>query len=212
MYSTLMAGKKVDGLKLVEGRPGNRSWSSDKDVLETIAHFELGHEMMHKEVLMSPTEAEKQHKGSELWESLEKHVTRKPGQPSIATADDKRPEWKNWMSKNFGKDNHSDKCAVRDLAERDSELEVFPKGQGLQRLYRQCFGRILLAQNMENLCASALGIRFKDEGQAFGGSGESATDDDLDDDEDEAPRKSKRRPVEDEAPRRKRRNYEDDEE
>lgn len=93
MYAALMRGEKVEGLKLVEGRPGNKSWSSDKEVLETIAHFELGHEMMHKEVLMSPTEAEKQHKGSELWESLEKHVTRKPGQPSITTADDKRPEW-----------------------------------------------------------------------------------------------------------------------
>lgn len=93
VYTALMRGERVDGLKLVEGRPGNRSWSSDKDVLETIAHFELGYEMMHKEVLMTPTEAENQHKGSELWDSLEKHVTRKPGQPSIATADDKRPAW-----------------------------------------------------------------------------------------------------------------------
>ncbi|MCR3254756.1 DUF2800 domain-containing protein [Salmonella enterica subsp. enterica serovar Mbandaka] len=93
MYAALMRGEKVPGLKLVEGREGNRAWADVEAVKETISKFELGYEMMHKEVLMTPTEAEKQHKGSELWDSLEKHVTRKPGQPSIATADDKRPAW-----------------------------------------------------------------------------------------------------------------------
>ncbi len=95
MYTALMAGKKVDGLKLVEGRPGNRSWSSDKDVLDVAEAHEISHNMLHKEVLLSPTEAEKAFKGSTAWALLEPLITRKPGQPSIATADDKRPEWKN---------------------------------------------------------------------------------------------------------------------
>lgn len=162
-----------------------------------------------------------------------------------------------WMSKNFGKENHSDKCAVRDLAERDSELEGFPEGiyfratshkplakvqtslgenqaapnhkavKGLtvdgddiegQEVYSGCIANVSVEfywhKTWKNLCASALGIRFKDEGQSFGGGGETASDDDLSDDD--APRKSKRRPAEDdeedEAPRRKRRSYEDDEE
>lgn len=95
MAAALHSGKKVPGYKLVEGRPGNRAWKDTDALLETLSHFELGAEMLHKEVLMTPTEAEKQHKGSELWAALEKHVTRKSGAPCVTTVEDKRPEWKN---------------------------------------------------------------------------------------------------------------------
>lgn len=90
MYTHLMAGKPMDGLKLVEGRPGNRAWS-DTAAVEKVAGDDLA--KLAKEVLMSPTEAEKAHKGTELWSKIEPLVTRKPGQPSIAAADDKRPAW-----------------------------------------------------------------------------------------------------------------------
>ncbi len=93
MTAALHSGKKVPGYKLVEGRPGNRAWKDKQALMDTLSRFELGVEMLHKEVLMSPTEAEKQHKGSELWAALEKHVTRNHGTPCVATADDKRPEW-----------------------------------------------------------------------------------------------------------------------
>lgn len=93
MYAALMRGEQVAGLKLVEGRPGNRSWTSDKEVLETAEAHEISHAMLHKEVLLSPTEAEKTFKGSTAWALLEPLVCRKPGQPSIATSDDKRPAW-----------------------------------------------------------------------------------------------------------------------
>ena len=92
MYTHLMAGKPMDGLKLVEGRPGNRAWS-DAAAVEKLA--EECFAVMHKEVLLSPTEAEKAiaKEAPELWANLEKLITRKPGQPSIAAADDKRPAW-----------------------------------------------------------------------------------------------------------------------
>ena len=93
MYAALMRGEAVEGLKLVEGRPGNRSWSSDKEVLAMAEANEISRDMLHKEVLLSPTEAEKSFKGSTAWALLEPLITRKPGQPSIATADDKRPAW-----------------------------------------------------------------------------------------------------------------------
>lgn len=89
MYTHLMAGKPMEGLKLVEGRPGNRAWSDIKAV-EDIAEYRRG---LYKEVLLSPTEAEKLLKDTELWPELEPLITRKPGQPSIAAADDKRPAW-----------------------------------------------------------------------------------------------------------------------
>lgn len=87
MYAALMRGERVDGLKLVEGRPGNRSWS-DTDKVEQATNDRWG--LIHKEVLLSPTEAEKS-LPPEMWAKVEGFVTRKPGQPSIATADDKRP-------------------------------------------------------------------------------------------------------------------------
>ena len=89
MYSALMKGEQVEGLKLVEGRPGNRSWG-DTDKFTAIA--DEWPMVMYKSSLLSPTEAEKA-LSPDTWKLLEPFVTRKPGQPSIATADDKRPEW-----------------------------------------------------------------------------------------------------------------------
>ncbi len=155
-----------------------------------------------------------------------------------------------WMEKNYGFGNHADKCAVRDLAERDKPIEGLEEGlyfkatsqkrpvimtsagekQGAERgltldgddiegkeVYAGCYANISVElywyDARKLLAANLLGVRFREDGPAFGGAGETATADDLDD-EDDIPRKSKRRPVEDdeedEAPRRKRRNYEDD--
>lgn len=156
-----------------------------------------------------------------------------------------------WMDKNYGFGNHADKCAVRDLAERDKPIEGLEEGiyfkatsqkrpvimtsagekQGAERgltvdgddiegkeVYAGCYANISVEiywyDAYKTLLVNLLGVRFREDGEAFGGAGETATAGDLDD-EDEVPRK-KRRPVEDdeedEAPRRKRRNYEDDEE
>lgn len=94
MYAALMRGEQVEGLKLVEGRPGNRSWSDFNAVCDFIKTKGIKGEMLYKEVGMSPTEAEKAFKGVDFWQEMESFIERKPGQPSIATADDKRPEWK----------------------------------------------------------------------------------------------------------------------
>jgi len=151
-----------------------------------------------------------------------------------------------WMERNYGFGNHSDKCAVRDLSERDKPIEGLEKGLYLKAtshksitvatslgeiqvkagdslprgedsfprdltrdgddiegkaVYAGCFANVSIDlywhKDFKNLCAAALGIRFRADGDAFGGAGEVATDDDLGD-EDEAPRKSKRRPVDDE--------------
>lgn len=88
MYAALMRGEKVDGLKLVEGRPGNRSWSD----VATVEKIIDGDDLLYKKVLLSPTEAEKVLSEDE-WATIRHLVTRKPGQPSITTADDKRPAW-----------------------------------------------------------------------------------------------------------------------
>ncbi|ENW7558981.1 DUF2800 domain-containing protein [Salmonella enterica] len=92
MYTALMRGEQVEGLKLVEGRPGNRSWDLPDDIGDLVAQWGI-EDLMTKQSLLSPTEAEKVMKGHEKWELLEARITRKPGQPSIATADDKRPAY-----------------------------------------------------------------------------------------------------------------------
>lgn len=95
MYAHLMAGKPMEGLKLVEGRPGNRVWSDVRSVEQFIEMHGGVKEIMYKQSLLSPTEAEKALKGdwSEVYAEMQPLITRKPGQPSIAAADDKRPAW-----------------------------------------------------------------------------------------------------------------------
>lgn len=83
MAAALHSGKKVPGYKLVEGRPGNRAWKDAEKVAE------LYGDKLTKEVLMTPTEAVKVVSEDELKD----FITRKPGTPCVATADDKRPEW-----------------------------------------------------------------------------------------------------------------------
>ena len=92
MYAALMRGEQVEGLKLVEGRPGNRSWDVPDDIGDLVSQWGI-EDLMTKQTLLSPTEAEKVMKGHDKWDLLQVRITRKPGQPSIVTADDKRPEW-----------------------------------------------------------------------------------------------------------------------
>lgn len=84
MSAALHSGKKVPGYKLVEGRDGNRSWT-DPDAV--IAKF--GDKVMTRSI-MTPTAAVKVIQEEELAE----FITRKPGRPTVTTADDKRPEWR----------------------------------------------------------------------------------------------------------------------
>ncbi|MCN2614495.1 DUF2800 domain-containing protein [Escherichia coli] len=86
MTAALHSGKKVPGYKLVEGKKGNRAWK-DADAIE-VSHGDI----LKKEVLMTPTEAAKVLSADEM-AALEPFITRKPGAPCVATADDKRPEW-----------------------------------------------------------------------------------------------------------------------
>lgn len=83
MAAALHSGKKVPGYKLVEGKMGNRTWKDAEKVTE------LYSDKLTKEVLMTPTEAVKVVSEDELKD----FITRKPGTPCVATADDKRPEW-----------------------------------------------------------------------------------------------------------------------
>lgn len=155
-----------------------------------------------------------------------------------------------WMDKNYGFGNHADKCAIRDLAERDKPIEGLEEGiyfkatsqkkpvimtslgerqteRGLtvdgddiegKEVYGGCYANISVEiywyDKYKILTVNLLGVRFREDGEAFGGAGEVATDDDLGDD-DEKPTRRRSRDVEDdeddedERPRR-RRNRDDE--
>lgn len=83
MYKLLMQKGETGGFKLVAGKMGNRAWTDPEGV---IARF--GAKVM-TESIMTPTAAVEVIPEDELAE----FITRKPGQPSITTADDKRPAW-----------------------------------------------------------------------------------------------------------------------
>lgn len=89
----LLAGQSVDGWKLVEGRRGNRAWSDETDVENLLKSFRLKREEMYDYKLISPTKAEKLLKDTpKRWTKVLDLVTRSPGRPSVAPADDKRQE------------------------------------------------------------------------------------------------------------------------
>ena len=160
-----------------------------------------------------------------------------------------------WMDRNYGFGNHADKCAVRDLAERDKPIEGLEEGlyfkatsqkrpvimtstgerqieRGLtvdgddiegKEVYAGCYANISVEiywyDAFKTLLVNLLGVRFREDGDAFGGAGETATDDDLGDDYDAPAKKPAKRAAsrdadeEEEAPRRSRRSRveEDDE-
>lgn len=96
MHAALLSGVAVPGYKLVTGDKGNRKWSDAAKVTEMLEGARIKRDMMFKESLISPTDAEKVFKTEKprIWRRLEKLIERAPGKPTIAAADDPRAEWK----------------------------------------------------------------------------------------------------------------------
>lgn len=89
----LLAGQKVDGWKLVEGRRGNRAWADENEAEATLKSFRLRQDEMYDMKLVSPTKVEKLLKDSpKRWAKIEPLLVRSEGKPSVAPATDKRPE------------------------------------------------------------------------------------------------------------------------
>lgn len=93
MEANLLAGKSSAVCKLVEGRRGARSWTNAETVEALLKDkFRAKQEEMYEFKLISPTAAEKIYGGSKKrWGQLEKLIEQKPGKPSVAPIDDKRP-------------------------------------------------------------------------------------------------------------------------
>ena len=88
-------GEKVLGFKLVQGRAGNRAWSSAEEAEQMLKGMRLKVEEMYDLKLISPTNAEKLQKagtiGPRQWSKVEALIVRPEGKPTVAPESDKRP-------------------------------------------------------------------------------------------------------------------------
>jgi hypothetical protein len=80
------------GIKLVQGKQGNRAWASKEEAETVLKSMRLRQEEMYDFSLISPTAAEKLlAETPKRWKRIEHLITRAPGKPSVAEASDKRP-------------------------------------------------------------------------------------------------------------------------
>jgi hypothetical protein len=95
--SELLAGRPVNGFKLVQGRNGARKWANEGEAEATLKRMKLKVEEMYDLKLITPPMAEKLAKagtiGPKQWPSLQGLIVQKAGPPSVAPETDKRPAW-----------------------------------------------------------------------------------------------------------------------
>lgn len=90
----LLAGTFTDArYKLVEGRQGARSWTSEAEAEAAMKAMRLKVDQMYDFKVISPTKAERVLKEANprKWNKLQGLIGRSDGKPSVAPASDKRP-------------------------------------------------------------------------------------------------------------------------
>lgn len=90
----LLAGRAVEGFKLVEGRKGARQWTSAAEAEALLKSMRLKSDEMYDYSVISPTKAEKVLKDTpRRWAKAQAIITRADGKPSVAPESDKRPAY-----------------------------------------------------------------------------------------------------------------------
>lgn len=91
----LLAGQAVPGWKLVQGKKGNRQWTSKEEAEALLKAMRVKHDQMYDYTVISPTTAEKLAKaeviGPRQWPKVQALITQAEGRPSVAPENDKRP-------------------------------------------------------------------------------------------------------------------------
>lgn len=91
--STMMHGEAVPGYKLVEGKPGNRKWTNEMEVLAALEAAGYSREDVTETKLFTPAAMDKALGKKKAAELLEGMTTRAAGAPTIALETDKRPAY-----------------------------------------------------------------------------------------------------------------------
>ena len=94
-HDALLAGEKIPGYKLVEGRAGPRKWSDESKAEKMLKGWKVPAEARYVKSLISPTAAEKLVKmktlTDEQWTELNALISREPGKLTVVPESDKRP-------------------------------------------------------------------------------------------------------------------------
>lgn len=98
----LLAGRKVNGFKLVEGKKGNRQYDDEAVVEAECKAMRLTQDEMYSFKLKSPAQMEKQLKNNpKKWARIQEHIKQKEGKPSVAKSNDPRPPYNSNPSSDF---------------------------------------------------------------------------------------------------------------
>lgn len=89
--TTLLNGGSIPGYKVVEGKQGNRKWTNDFQVLETLKAADYTQEEVTETKLLSPAAMDKAIGKKKVTELLGQFIDRAPGAPTLAPESDKRP-------------------------------------------------------------------------------------------------------------------------
>ena len=91
--TTLMDGGEVPGYKVVEGKLGNRKWTDELKVAETLKAAGYEPESYTVLQLLSPAGMDKTIGKNKVAELLDGLIDRSPGAPTVVPASDKRPTY-----------------------------------------------------------------------------------------------------------------------
>lgn len=91
--NTLMDGGEVPGWKVVEGKLGNRKWTDELKVAETLKAAGYEPESYTVMQLLSPAGLDKTIGKKRVVELLDGLIDRSPGAPTVVPASDKRPTY-----------------------------------------------------------------------------------------------------------------------
>ena len=91
--SSMLSGEQVPGYKVVQGKPGNRKWSDELQVLAALEAAGYAREDVTETKLLSPAAMDKALGKKKAAELLEPLTNRAPGAPTIALESDKRPTY-----------------------------------------------------------------------------------------------------------------------
>jgi hypothetical protein len=91
--TTMLNGEQVPGFKVVAGKPGNRKWTDELQVLAALEAAGYSREDVTETKLLSPAGMDKALGKKKAAELLEQLTDRATGAPVIALESDKRPTY-----------------------------------------------------------------------------------------------------------------------
>ena len=88
--TSMMNGEEIPGYKVVEGKEGNRKWTDELKIADTLKQAGYSAEDITETKLLSPAQMDKAIGKKKVAELLADFISRAPGAPTIAHQTDKR--------------------------------------------------------------------------------------------------------------------------